>query len=154
MDCELRAEGRTLLGIAVRYGDTASIWGGNETILPGALSWDDVLLNRQHERTVPLARTGAGLELIDTPEALEIRAELPHTRDADDVLELVRRGVLRGLSVGFHATEDRWEKVGEKDHRTVVKGRLDHIAVVDRPAYKQSTVATRHQTPRRRRIWL
>ena len=82
------------------YGDTAKLPWGNERIEAGAFNpLGDVLLNRQHERSAPLARTGGGgLELTDTAEGLRIAASLPATRDADDVLELVRRRILRGLS--------------------------------------------------------
>ena len=53
----------------------------------------------QHVRERPLARTGgAGLELSSTDlKLLEVRADLPNTTDADDALELVKVGVLRGL---------------------------------------------------------
>ena len=68
----------------------------------GSLAGADVILNRQHDRNAPLARTGGGgLSLEDGPDVLGIRAELPPTREADDVLALVRSGVLRGLSVEF-----------------------------------------------------
>lgn len=149
----MRADGRTLTGVAVRYGDEASIWGGTERILAGSLSWQDVILNVQHDRAVPLARTGGGgLELTDGAEALTIRAELPKTRAADDVLELVRSGVLRGLSVGMQVKRDRW--VDER--RTVVEAVIRHIGVVDTPAYADSTVAARAAAPRPRRVrrWL
>ena len=148
-NCELRAEGRTLTGVAVRYGDEANIWGGTEKILPGALRWDDVMLNYMHDRHIPLARLGSGLELQDGQESLTIRAELPKTRAADDALVLVKSGVLRGLSVGMIIKSDRWE--GER--RTVVDAVLNHIAIVDIPAYKDSTVAARSKG-RRFRIWL
>ena len=152
-DCELRADGRTLTGVAIRYGDEANIWGGTERILAGAMSWQDVILNVQHDRAVPLARTGGGgLVLEDNAEALTIRAELPRTRAADDVLELVRAGVLRGLSVGMQVKRDRW--VDER--RTVVEGVIRHIGVVDTPAYPDSTVTARAAAarPRRVRPWL
>ena len=50
-----------------------------------------------------LERQGGGLELVDTETELTIRAELPETSESNDVLELVRSGVLRGLSIEFSA---------------------------------------------------
>lgn len=151
-DCELRADGRTLTGVAVRYGDEANIWGGTERILAGALTWGDVILNVQHDRGAPLARTGGGgLVLEDGAESLTVRAELPRTRAADDVLELVRSGVLRGLSVGMNVKRDRWVE----ERRTVVEAVIRHIGVVDTPAYPDSAVAARAaRRPRRVCIWL
>ena len=103
--CEVRAEGRSLSGTAVRYGDVASFAWGRERIEPGAFApLGDAILNAQHDRATPLARTdGGGLTLLDSEAALEIRAELPPTRSADDVLELVRAKVMRGLSIEFVA---------------------------------------------------
>ena len=108
---EVRAEGRALSGTAVRYGDVASFAWGRERIEPGAFApLGDAILNAQHDRATPLARTdGGGLTLLDSEAALEIRAELPPTRSADDVLELVRAKVMRGLSIEFVALTERSE---------------------------------------------
>ena len=60
----------------------ASFAWGRERIEPGAFApLGDAILNAQHDRTTPLARTdGGGLTLLDSEAALEIRAELPPTR--------------------------------------------------------------------------
>lgn len=138
---ELRQDGeRRLSGVAVRYGDTARLPWGRERIEAGAFApVGDVILNAQHERAAPLARTGAGLELMDTADALTIRADLPATRAADDVLELVRSGVLRGLSIEFRAIAERIEA----GVRVIERAMLSGIAVVDSPAYPQSEVEAR-----------
>ena len=137
---EMRAEGRVLSGVAVVYGSEARIFDFKERFEPGAFgdaSSLDVILNRQHQRAVPLARTGGGgLVLQDSAERLEIRAELPATRDADDVLALVEAGVLRGLSLEFRAVTERWSG----NVRTIEKALLFGVGVVDRPAYPNSAV--------------
>ena len=82
---EIRQEGeRRLTGTAVRYGDTAALpWGGTERIEAGAFQpIGDVILNASHDRGRPLARTGAGLELVDGRDALRMTATLPETREA------------------------------------------------------------------------
>ena len=97
----------------------------------------DTILHFQHERARPLARTGGGgLVLTDSPEMLEIAAELPPTRDADDALELARRGILRGFSTEFHARRERFES----DTRIIESAILPGIGLVDTPAYPQSTI--------------
>lgn len=137
---ELRAEGgRRLVGTVVDYRDTADREVFTERFMPGSLRIDDVLLYAQHERGQPLARTPQTLELRDSAESLEMVATLPQTRLADDVLKLVTAGVLRGLSVGFVAVRDRME--GQT--RIIESAVLDHIGVVDRPAYNESTVSVR-----------
>ena len=144
---ELRADGRRLSGVAIRYGDTATLPWGEERIAAAAFApIGDVILNASHDRSSPLARTGGGgLELVDTAESLTIRAELPATRAADDVLELVRRGVMRGLSVEFRAVAERMEGGA----RVIERARLSGIGVVDTPAYPESEVEARRRGARR-----
>ena len=155
---ELRyeGEGRTLAGVAVRYGDVATLPWGRERIEArafGDLADADLILNAMHQRARPLARTqGGGLELTDRGDLLEVRAVLPETRDADDALELVRAKVYRGFSIEFVAEGERIEGRGAGAIRVVERASLRALAVVDKPAYGDSQVSTR-RTPRRR-VWL
>lgn len=142
----LESSERTISGIAIRYGDRAKIGSETEEIAPGAFGdLSDVLVNVQHDRNRPVARTGGNLTLNDSDQALSLEAVLPETREANDLLENVRAKILRGFSVGFRVIEDAWSG----SHRTITRAVLDHIAVVDRPAYPASIF--RHKTPRRRR---
>lgn len=135
---ELRVEGgRRLIGTVIRYGEVAP--GFQERFEPGSLRLDDVLLNVQHERGQPLARTPQTLRMIDDAGELRMEATLPETRLAEDVIRLVRGGVLRGLSLGFQALADRYES----GIRIVSAAVVDHVAIVDRPAYSGSVVAAR-----------
>ncbi len=137
---ELRIEsGRTVAGVAVTYDDTATPGAFSERFEPGSITFDDVMLNVQHDRKAMLARTPRTLRLTDGPRRLEIRADLPRTQLGDDVLELVRAGVLQGLSLGFVALRDRWDG----DDRIIESAILDHVAIVDRPAYGSSVVEAR-----------
>lgn len=139
---ELRASGRTLAGTAMRYGDTADVFGMKERFETGSIvpASDGVILNLQHDRARPLARSGGGgLELRDSADALGIEATLPMTREADDALELVRAGVLRGLSVEFEVLRERFVD----GVRIVSRAILTGIGLVDRPAYPQSVVEAR-----------
>ena len=140
---ELRAEGeRRLSGVAVKYGDIAVLPFGRERFEVrafGDLGQADVILNTMHDRRRPLARSGSGLTLLDTKQALEVRAELPNTREADDVLQLVETRVYRGLSIEFKATRERMVS----GVRTIQAARLTGIAICDRPAYPQSAVEAR-----------
>ena len=139
--CEIRAEGRTLEGDAIVYGDEADFPWGRETIEPGAFApLGDVILNRQHDRKTPLARTGGGgLSLEDSREALRIRAELPATSSADETLSLVRGKILRGLSVEFFPVSERQKG----DLRIIEKAHLVAVAVVDSGQYPASEVQAR-----------
>lgn len=141
-----RGDGRTLRGKAVVYGDLAQIGTRRERFAPGAfgpnVATQDVLLTMQHDRARPLARSGGGgLTLTDTREALEVRAELPDTREATDALQLVDSKILRGLSVEFRTMRDEFELA--TGTRVILAARLIAVSLVDRPAYGESTVSAR-----------
>lgn len=127
--------GRTLSGPLITYAETAR-WGGiRERVQPGALDVrPGLLLTRQHDRAIPLARLGAGLELSDGPEAMRVRAVLPATPAADAVLADVRAGLLTGLSAEYTPTAERMEG----DVRVVTAARLTGLSVVDDPAFAGS----------------
>ena len=144
------------------YNTEARFPGGlRERFELGAFGADvsnrDVMLNAQHDRGRPLARTGGGgMILTDTAEGLRMRATLPDTAEANDTLALVRAGVLRGLSVEFQAVEERFE--GRL--RIVERARLGAIAIVDTAAYPTADVEAREAAAiaagrrDRRRVWL
>lgn len=146
--CELRQdEGmpRRLRGVLLTYDAETSIGGLREKFLPGAfgnVADVDVILNWQHQRSRPLARTqGGGLTLRDTNVQLELEAVLPQTREADDALELVRTGVLRGLSIEFHARDEAM--AGRV--RVIKRADLVGAGLVDSPAYLGSVVEARRE---------
>ena len=137
---------RRVSGTAMRYGDIAKLpWGDKERFEPGAfgeVSGLDVLLNAQHDRAQPLARTTGGtMRLTDTGGELTIEADLPDTTIANDAVANIRAGILRGLSVEF--TPD--ETVMDGDTIVVNKATLRAIGVVDRPAYPKSKVLPRSE---------
>ena len=142
---ELRAEGRTLTGVAMRYGDAARVYVPRyqrvltERIQPGAFApIGDVILDIAHNPARPVMRTPA-LELRDSGELLELRAEIPHTPTGDELVEGLESGLLRGLSVDMVVTED--DIAG--DVRTVQRAQLGGIAVVPRPAYDSTSAELR-----------
>ena len=143
---EIRAaedpDSRILEGTVLAYGDLAVVGPGvRERFAPGAFvgHMADVVLNRQHVRTQPVARTEAGLVLTDSAEALMLRADLPVTAGGTEALAMVRAGLLRGLSVEFRAI--RQGMAGGV--RVVYEAWLDAIGLVDRPAYPASAVQAR-----------
>ena len=141
---ELRqdADGR-LSGTVLKYGDVASVGGISERFESAAFGDAaalDIVLNRQHDRRVALARTGGGgLTLTDSTTQLTMAVELPDTADARDTLALVKAGVLRGLSIEFRAVREAFEH----GVRVISEAVLTGLAVVDKPAYSESTVVTR-----------
>ena len=146
-DLELRegADGAPaeLRGTVLKYGDVSTFGDWSETFAAGALkpASRGVVLNRQHDRALPLARTPDTMTLEEGPDAVRMVAKLPDTAAARDVVALVRSKVLRGLSAEFHAVREKW--TGKR--REVLEAVLTGIGVVDDGAYPGSTVEARSQ---------
>ena len=128
-----RVSGRTLSGPALVYGDVSPDFrerfeAGAFRTVPATMP-----LNLQHDSGVVVVKAAA---LIDTPRALEVRADLPENSAA---LALVQRGALKGFSIEFDARVER--RVG--DVRVIEAAELIGIALVDRGAYPQSKAEVR-----------
>ena len=138
---ELRAEGRTLIGPAVTYGEQSP--SHRERFEPGAFNLDDGVtryLNLEHDRAIVIAHTeGGGLELVDGAEALEVRATLPRIPAADGALDAVRSGTLKGFSIEFTALEERQDN----DVRVLSKAALAGVGLVRQPSYLGSLAEVR-----------
>lgn len=139
---EFTQDGNTLTGIAIRYNELANIGSFQERIVPGAfgdLANQDIILNLQHNREKPIARTGGGgLELIDTDTSLQIRANL-NPDFASRAIAMVKAKILRGLSVEFLPIQ----KAIENSVTVIRKAKLVGIGLVDKPAYSGSIVQVR-----------
>ncbi len=127
---EVRLAGRTLRGVALRYGEQAR--DRAEMFEPGAFQpIGSVSLNLQHDRFREVASTdGGSLRITDTPTELRIEADL---REGSAELSLVRRRALRGLSVEFRALADRRNPAGL---RVVQRAELPAIGLVDSGSYR------------------
>ena len=147
--CEFRYDGdSTLSGVAMKYGDTATLpWGEEERFEAGAfgnVSNLDAILNIQHDRGRPVARTGgAGLTFDDSAEALRITAVLDsEDADAAQALRKVKNRLLRGFSIEF--IPESWEM--DNEVMVITKAELRGLGIVDRPAYNQSRINPRSQS--------
>ena len=144
---EVRAEGRTLTGTIMVYGDRAH--SRREVFAPGSLQPADAVgLNLAHDRSRIVAWSpDGGLELREEDGALRMTATLPPLPFADHVLKEIASGIRNGLSVEFRAIEQRTEN----GIRVIEKALLRGIGIVASPDYGASRVEARS---RARRIWL
>ena len=134
------SSGRRLNGPAIVYGDVSP--GHREKFEPGSLVVrDDAVLNLQHDRERIIARNGQGLAIIDTPQSLNVRADL---RDGSAELQLIKRGVLTGLSLEFHALQER----RSNGLRVIERADVVGIGLVDKPSYPSSTIELRARSGR------
>lgn len=168
-----QTESRTIEGTPIVFGVRSvnlTPWSESrevyEVLEPGCLTNDllqrsDVILNLNHSNMVPdvlgRCRNGKGTLSLELREnKVECRCDLPRTNNANDALELMRRGDITGMSFAF---EDDWqdsengvsyERTGEihdgKEiwlrHVKRITGLYD-VAIVTHPAYEQTSVGTR-----------
>ena len=137
------ADKNIIEGVLIRYNDEADIASTREKFLPGAfgdsavISSIDAIANLHHERSKPIARTnGGGLTLIDSPVELRARIELPDTSDGRDARELVKRRILRGLSVEFASLKESFID----GVRCIESATLFGLGIVGKPAYANSAL--------------
>ena len=138
-----------------------------EILEPGCISREllaksDVILNLNHSNMVPdvLGRFRNSdkdtLTLELRGDGIDCRCDLPHTNNANDALELMKRGDITGMSFAFEDDyEDSengvsYEKTNDIEdgkevwlrHVKKITGLYD-VAIVTHPAYEQTTVGLR-----------
>lgn len=148
----IRASGETgrIEGAAITYGEIAQIpFMGPERFTAGAfeaVGESDVILDVQHDRGKPIARTGGGgLSLIDSESKLSVEADLTKTALGRAAYEQVKARILRGLSVHFNVIEEHLAD----GVRTITRAKLISIGLVDKPAYEGSNVQARSKSDSR-----
>ena len=141
---ELRAEGRRLSGVVMKYGDVSPTH--RERFEPGALRMaESVHLDLHHDPERAVAwHPGGGLALVNGRDALTLRAELPPIPAADRALAEIRAGRVDGLSVEFKARRERRDGAIRVIEDAVLAG----IGIVRSPSYGASRVEARARSGR------
>ena len=170
-------QSREIVGMPIVYGVRSvnlTPWSEDrevyEVLEPGFISEEllqrsDVILNLNHSNLVPdvLGRYRNSerdtLSLDLQPQGMGCRCSMPNTSNANDAMELMRRGDIDGMSFAF--SDDPYDKTSvelEKTNERSADGKkevwLRHVkratgffdvAIVTHPAYGQTSVATREQ---------
>lgn len=151
---ELTASNKKLVGYAVRWNSLSEIiWDEfREQFAPGAFkdslaSGNDVRCLFEHNHTQLLGRTKSGT-LVLSEDVTGLRFELtpPDTQLGNDVLALVERGDIDGMSFGFRALKEAWDITPIPYIRTVTAAELREITVTSMPAYPESGVEIAHRS--------
>ena len=181
-DCQLQVrepqegeqESRTVVGMPIVYGVRSvnlTPWSEDREvyevleagfITPELLQRSDVILNLNHSTKVPdvlgryrnSERDTLSLDLV--PQGMKCRCTFPHTNNANDTLELMKRGDITGMSFAF--TDDphnRESVILERTAEVSAAGKeiwirrvkratgFYDVAIVTHPAYEQTMVGTR-----------
>jgi HK97 family phage major capsid protein/HK97 family phage prohead protease len=121
-----------------------------ERIKRGALKPDPegVSLWWMHDSKTPLANERSGtLKITETDEGLAFEADIGTTQRAEEIRDLVRRGVVSQMSIGFIADSDTWDGTTS---RTITGARLHEVSLVEtgRAAYPTTYANARKQKER------
>lgn len=140
---------RMLVGHAAVFNSASVDLGGfREVVAPGAfaqsIAEDDVRALFNHSPDMVLGRNRSRtLRLQEDARGLAFEIDLPDTQAARDLATSIERGDITGNSFSFQVLEDRWQREGEVELRTLVRVRLFDIGPVTFPAYPQTDVALR-----------
>ena len=144
---ELRADetGRTIHGICVPYNVRAEIddFTGSYTEMFIRGSFERSIAERGHKVKLMACHDrqrfpiGKAVSLVEQDDGLHGAFHVPNTREGDDVLTLVRDGVLDSFSVAFRPVRDR------RENGVIVRAEasLSEVSLVGQPAYEGALVA-------------
>ena len=174
---EGQQENRTIEGRPIVFGVRSvnlTPWSSTrkvyEVLEPGCISREllqksDVVLNLNHSNMVPdvlgryrnTDRDTLSLELRG--DGIDCRCELPNTSNANDTLELIKRGDINGMSFAFEDDyEDTENGVSYERTNDIEDGKevwlrhvkkitgLYDVSIVTHPAYEQTTVGMRESS--------
>lgn len=143
----------TVEGYALKWGENSKpIYTADsffvESFVQGAfnetLENDEQLVLYGHDMNNVLGRTENSTAMLTSDEVgLYLTVDLPNTTLGKDTYELVKRGDIAGMSVGFIAEDDKFEQVDGVIKRTINKAKLVEVSLVPMPAYDSSEVSER-----------
>jgi HK97 family phage prohead protease len=119
-----------------------------EIIMPGAftrtLPGRDIVALAHHDYQLPLGRTGNGtLRVQEDHHGLRFDLDLPKTDPGHDMLQLVRRRDLTGVSFAFSMERDgdeKWTRENGRPVRRIYALKLKEISPCVWPAYPATSI--------------
>lgn len=121
-----------------------------ETISPGVFT--NAIKNAkridflsQHDKSMILSTTdNKSLSLQETDKGLEMRAEIAPTSWGNDTYQLIKGGIIKGMSFGMKVLNDKWSTSADGIPMRTINGvKLVEVSAVRNPAYKDSGIEAR-----------
>ena len=128
---------RTITGVAVPYGETATVSSGVRVrFLPGSLplGGKPPKLFMYHDSTQPV---GLVTERVETEQGMMFAAKIAATRAGDEALQLAVEGVLDSVSVGVNPTKFKWAEDGVME---VEAAEWTELSLVPVPAFSGAAI--------------
>ncbi|PHM70740.1 HK97 family phage prohead protease [Xenorhabdus sp. KJ12.1] len=144
----LSASDKKLTGYVIKWNSRSQVLWDEfvEQFSPNAFSASlaasaDIRALYEHDHMNLLGRTTSGtLQLAEDASGLRFELTPPDTQLGRDVLALVERGDISGMSFGFRAVKDQWDTSQTPYVRTVLEAELREITITSLPAYPESGV--------------
>ena len=126
----------------------ASVFGvkdqGSDIVMSGAFSEslaeagpEKVKMLWQHDPSKPI---GKWLEMREDGHGLYVKGRLILSlAQGKEAYELMREGIIDGLSIGYRTIEDMWDR--DRDARKLMKVSLKEVSCVTFPMLEQATVS-------------
>ncbi|MBN4074896.1 phage major capsid protein, partial [bacterium AH-315-E09] len=145
-----------LTGYAARYNSQSEdLPHGKEIILPGAFAESikrniDIMALVDHDDSKVIARRSNGtLRIVEDEKGLlvEIKPNIGTTY-GKDIVALVERRDITGMSIGMIVKDDEWTK----ETRTIKTAELLEVSIVANPAYSQTNITRRNLTMKKEQV--
>lgn len=146
------SDSRTIEGYASVFSEDYTCicdrWGDKfyERIVKGAFvksiaNENDKFFLIDHDYTRVVARSGVNMELREDEKGLYVKADLPNTTEANDLLEMVRSRLIQGMSFGFSIVKDkvRWDDEYTM-YRDIEEVELYEVTATTQPCYADTEI--------------
>lgn len=154
-DVELRTapESREVDGYAVVFNAVTDLGWFTEEIDRDAFNETDMsnvyLLFNHDENNVLAGTSNNSLKMEIDETGLFQKSNIIDTGTGEDVLKLVKNGLINKMSFAFTIAKDgeEWSEVNGKEHRVIKKiDKLFDVSLVTYPAYEQTSAYARSKT--------
>lgn len=146
---------RVLTGLAITFNRLSQDLGGFvERIAPSAVDRTlrtgtnvDALVDHRRETSTILGSTDSGLlRLRKDKDGLLVEIRPPDTSVVRDLLQVVKAGLVKGMSFAFRVMPDgeEWDEESDQLVRTVTDMQFSEVSIVVNPAYLQTEISARN----------